>query len=166
MTKEEAIACLKRLKLDTDVCLVGAEIDAVDMAIEALKAPTENTNTPTDLISRNKALNLVLDVCDDVMDGCETVTGICGEEVYTDIREVDAILKCNKRIRNGIRRLPSAEPTLRERALMLLLNWAVECDFGYDNFPEEYERYKDEIEDMDYFDGMIYIAEKEVERNG
>lgn len=63
-----------------------------------------------------------------------------------------------------IKTLPSAEPTLRERALMLLLNWAVECDFGYDNFPEEYERYKDEIEDMNYFDGMIYIAEKEVER--
>ena len=59
--------------------------------------------------------------------------------------------------------LPSAQPTLRERALMLLLNWAVECDFGYDNFPEEYERYKNEIEDMSYFDGMIYIAEKEVE---
>ena len=60
-----------------------------------------------DLISRDKALNLVLDVCNDVMDECETVTGICGEEVYTDVREVDAILKCNKRIRNGIRRLPS-----------------------------------------------------------
>ena len=63
-----------------------------------------------------------------------------------------------------IKGLPSAQPTLRERALMLLLNWAVECDFGYDNFPEEYERYKDEIEDMGYFDGMIYIAEKEVEK--
>ena len=62
--------------------------------------------------------------------------------------------------------LPSAEPTLRERALMLLLNWAEECGFGYDNFPEEYERYKYEIADMSYFDGMIYIAEKEVERNG
>ena len=61
----------------------------------------------SDLISRNKALNLVLDVCNDVMDECETVTGICGEEVYKDVREVDAILKCNKRIRNGIRRLPS-----------------------------------------------------------
>lgn len=62
--------------------------------------------------------------------------------------------------------VPAAQPTLRERALMLLLNWAVECDFGYDSFPEEYERYKDEIEGMNYFDGMIYIAEKEVERNG
>lgn len=87
------------------------DVEAFRMAIEALKAPTENTNTPidtpTDIISREKALNLVLDVCNDVMDECETVAGICGEEVYTDVREVDAILKCNKRIRNGIRRLPS-----------------------------------------------------------
>lgn len=73
----------------------------------------------------------------------------------------------NQWYRDGIAimNLPAAEPTLRERALMLLLEWAVECDFGYDSFPEEYERYKDEIEDMSYFDGMIYIAEKEVERN-
>ena len=66
----------------------------------------------------------------------------------------------------ALKALPFVQPTLRERALMLLLNWAVECDFGYDNFPEECEQYKDEIEDMNYFDGMIYIAEKEVERNG
>ena len=65
----------------------------------------------------------------------------------------------------AIEALKSEHLSLRERALMLLLNWAVECGFGYDNFPEEYERYKDEIEDMSYFDGMIYIAEKEVERN-
>jgi len=47
---------------------------------------------------------------------------------------------------------------------MLLLEWAEECDFGYDNIPGEYDKYKDDIEDMDYFEGMIYIAEKEVER--
>lgn len=61
----------------------------------------------SDAINRDKVLSLVLDVCNDVMDECETVTGTCGEEVYTDVREVDAILKCNKRIRNGIRQLPS-----------------------------------------------------------
>lgn len=51
----------------------------------------------------------------------------------------------------------------KTKALMLLLNWAVECDFGYDNFPEEYERYKDDIKDMEYIEGMIYIAEKVLE---
>lgn len=49
------------------------------------------------------------------------------------------------------------------KALRMLVEWAVECGFGYDNFPEEYEKYKDEIKDMGYIDGMIYIAMKEVE---
>lgn len=49
-------------------------------------------------------------------------------------------------------------------ALMLLLNWAVECGFGYDNFPEEYERYENDVKDMEYIEGMIYIAEKVLER--
>ena len=52
----------------------------------------------------------------------------------------------------------------REKALLLLLEWAEECGFGYDNFPEEYERYKEEIEGMGYIEGMIYIAEREIER--
>lgn len=56
------------------------------------------------------------------------------------------------------------EMSKREKALLLLLNWAEECGFGYDNFPEEYERYKDDIEEMGYIEGMIYIAEREVER--
>ena len=55
------------------------------------------------------------------------------------------------------------EENRKYKALMLLLNWAVECDFGYDNFPEEYERYKNDIRDMGYIEGMIYIAEKVLE---
>ena len=50
------------------------------------------------------------------------------------------------------------------KALRLLVEWAVECGFGYDNFPEEYEKYKDEIKDMGYIDGMIYIAMNEAEK--
>ena len=46
------------------------------------------------------------------------------------------------------------------KALRLLIEWAEECDFGYDNFPEEYERYKDEIKDLGYIDGMIHIAKR------
>ena len=45
-------------------------------------------------------------------------------------------------------------------ALRLLLDCVAECDFGYDNFPEEYERYKDEIEGMSYIEGMIHIAKQ------
>lgn len=51
-----------------------------------------------------------------------------------------------------------------EKALRLLLEWAIECGFGYDNFPEEeYEKYEREIKDMSYTEGMIYIAEKVIE---
>lgn len=52
----------------------------------------------------------------------------------------------------------------REKALELLLEWAIECDFGYDSIPDEYERYKHEIRDMEYTEGLIYIAEKEMQR--
>ena len=54
---------------------------------------------------------------------------------------------------------------LEIKALRLLLEWAIECNFGYDNFPEEYEKYKDEIQGMGYKEGMIYIAKKEVKNN-
>lgn len=51
---------------------------------------------------------------------------------------------------------------LRLKALELLLDWAIECDFGFDNIPEEYDKYEDDIKDMGYKEGLIYIAEREV----
>lgn len=51
----------------------------------------------------------------------------------------------------------------KNAALELLLDWAIECDFGYDNIPEEYEQYKDEVKDMGYKEGLIYIAERQIE---
>ena len=45
------------------------------------------------------------------------------------------------------------------KALRLLLDWAIECDFGLDSFPEEYEKYKHTLtEDMTYKDMIIQIA--------
>ena len=106
MTNAEAIEWLIQIK---EIYIYGGDEqfdaerkEALDMAIEALERTDAHE---CDVVSRDKVLNLVLDVCNDVMNECETVTGICGEEVYTDVREVDAILKCNKRIRNGIRNL-------------------------------------------------------------
>ena len=49
------------------------------------------------------------------------------------------------------------------KGLRLLAEWAVQCGFGYDNIPEEYERYKNIISDLDYIEGLIYIAKKEAE---
>lgn len=64
-----------------------------------------------DLISRQAAIGLVRDICDAVMSGCESLyDSEIEEEVYKDIREVDAILKCNKEVRIALRNLPSAEP--------------------------------------------------------
>lgn len=47
------------------------------------------------------------------------------------------------------------------KGLRLLVNWAVDCDFGYDNIPDLYERYADEIKDMSYTEGLVYIATKQ-----
>ena len=46
-------------------------------------------------------------------------------------------------------------------ALNLLIDWAIQCDFGFDNFPEAYEKYKEDIKELGYKEGMIYIAKKE-----
>lgn len=46
----------------------------------------------------------------------------------------------------------------------LFIEWADECDFGYDNIPDLYEKYEEEIKDMRYYDGFKYIAMKEAER--
>jgi len=57
----------------------------------------------------------------------------------------------------------AVEALKENEGLRLLLSWAVECGFGYDNIPEEYEEYKEEIKDMDYTKGLIYIATKVAE---
>lgn len=49
------------------------------------------------------------------------------------------------------------------KGLSLLVDWAVDCGFGYDNIPEEYEKYKEEISDMRYIEGLIHIAKREAD---
>lgn len=62
-----------------------------------------------DMISRQTAIELVRDVCDAIMSGCESHWD-GDDEVYEDIKEVDAILKCNKEIRTALKNMPSAQP--------------------------------------------------------
>lgn len=50
-----------------------------------------------------------------------------------------------------------------ENALRLLLSWAEECDWGFNNFPEECESYIAEAENMSYLDSMIYVAKRYLE---
>lgn len=47
------------------------------------------------------------------------------------------------------------------KGLRLLTEWAIQCGFGYDNIPEEYEKYKEIIKDMGYDEGLIFIATQE-----
>lgn len=66
-----------------------------------------------DLISRQSAIELVRDVCDAIMSGCESwYDPEIENEVYKDTREVDAILKCKKEVRIALRNMPSAQPEI------------------------------------------------------
>ena len=45
------------------------------------------------------------------------------------------------------------------KALRLLLDWAIECGFGLDSFPDEYEQYKHTLtDDMNYTEMVKKIA--------
>lgn len=50
------------------------------------------------------------------------------------------------------------------KALLTLINWAVECDFGFDNFVDDeyvnWEEFEKESNDMNYIESMIYYAKK------
>lgn len=78
----------------------------------AEKCTKEYTETPAyDLINRHAAIDLVRDVCNAVMSGCESwYDPETEDEVYKDIREVDAILKCNKEVRIALQNMPSEQP--------------------------------------------------------
>ena len=52
------------------------------------------------------------------------------------------------------------------KALRLLVEWAEESGFGFDQFEDEYEKYKDEIHNMKYIDGMIHVARRTLENCG
>ena len=52
---------------------------------------------------------------------------------------------------------------INREALKLFVDWAEECDFGYDQLPDEYEKYQKDLEekDLDYCEGLRYIAIQE-----
>ena len=125
MTKQDAIELLTDL-----IGYTESESDydgAIQMAIKALeyqKEPKKAENGSIDsempeiktdrttggMIYRQDAIDLVKDVC-------EAILSMCGshydgeDEVYDDLLEVDAILKCNKEIRIALRNLPPAQPS-------------------------------------------------------
>ncbi len=49
------------------------------------------------------------------------------------------------------------------KAFQKYVSWTTDCDFGYDNIPDEYEKYKndDKFKTLTYDSGLIYIAIQE-----
>ena len=74
------------------------------------------------------------------------------------------ICKCLKNKHDGCISCAEEHEQLAEgleelKALRRLLDWAIECDFGLDSFPEEYEKYKHTLtDDITYKDMIIQIA--------
>ena len=97
-----------------------------------------------DPIDRQTAIELVKDVCDAIMSGCKRhYDSEVGDEVYDDTLEVDAILKCNKGIRNALRDMPPAQPEIvrckeRKQGEWDMFNLITSVYFGKQYyFPEE-----------------------------
>ena len=79
-------------------------------------------------------------------------SGICLQN-NSECDNFSACLKCSKEYEQ------LAEWLEELKALRLLLDWAIECDFGLDSFPEEYAKYKHTLtDDMTYKDMMMQIA--------
>lgn len=70
--------------------------------------------------------------------------------------EVLQILKENEQLKMDLK--------LYKKALELFVNWADECDFGYDNLGDLYSEYKDEIKSLRYLEGFVHIAVSEAKK--
>lgn len=69
--------------------------------------------------------------------------------------EVLKVLKENEQLKE--------EVEVYKKALELYVNWADECDFGYDNIDDVYYKYKEELEKLNlgYIECLIHIAVSE-----
>ena len=60
-----------------------------------------------ELVAKEAVIALVKDVCLEIIQECKRhYDSTVGDEVFDNIAEVDAILKCNKRISVAIRNMP------------------------------------------------------------
>ena len=67
--------------------------------------------------------------------------------------------------RTIIDNLANEEDNIGRKTVYKLLDWAIECGFCYDNLDELYQKYSHDIQNMDYVDGLLYIAQQEVRAN-
>lgn len=101
-----------------------------------------------------------------VVNGLECAIGIRGRKNCDDCPYDNDFncIGCDIVIRDAIALLKEQDKEIK--ALRLLVEWAEECGFGFDQFQDEYERYKEEINGMKYIDGMIHVAKRTLEDNG
>ena len=86
-------------------------------------------------------------------------TKACAEECPYSHGSTDDVLCSEALARDALKLI---ETLIEEnKGMRLLIEWAEECDFGYDNIPEEYEKYKGIVENMGYIEGLIYIGIQE-----
>ena len=75
------------------------------------------------------------------------------------------LVEDNKQMNRELERLYK-----REKALLLLLNWAEECDWGFDNFVDnevvDWDEFEKCSEDLSYIESMIKYAEMYIDKRG
>ena len=98
----------------------------------------DTTVHANDCISRQAAIDLVKNVCDAIMSCCGShYDEDTDDEVYDDVREIDAILKCNKEIRIALKNMPPAQPEIvrcEECKYHHQKNCSIEKYFSLDGF--------------------------------
>lgn len=85
-------------------------------------------------------------------------------QLMDDTQTADVIMHGLYRVEQVLDDIPTVD-VVPTKALRLFIEWADECGFGYDNIPDEYEKYKDDIKDMGWIEGLMYIVLKEAEEN-
>ena len=58
------------------------------------------------------------------------------------------------------------EADMLDKAFDLYIDWSTQCHFGYDNIPDEFEKYEKEIneKELGYNEGLKYIAIEEARK--
>lgn len=116
----------------------------------------------TEPIDRQTAIELVKDVCDAIMSECKShYDSEVGDEVYDDTLEVDAILKCNKGIRNALRDMPPAQTELTDD---MAIEHLQSTGWMQNHDKEMYEAGLRErlADDSDSYDSLIPSVEPEI----
>lgn len=81
---------------------------------------------------------------------------VFNDKSWVRLVEYQKVKEENEKLQQGLK--------LYKKALELFVNWADECDFGYDNLGDLYSEYKDEVESLKYQEGLIHIAVLEAKK--